>query len=69
MKWSSRIRQLQDAGFTLQEIGEAIGLTVGGVGDLAVGRNEAPRGDAAIKLHALHLKHCNGKRRRTASAR
>ena len=53
----------------MQEIGEAIGLTVGGVGDLAVGRNEAPRGDAAIKLHALHLKHCNGKRRRTASAR
>jgi DNA-binding transcriptional MerR regulator len=62
--WSKRIRALQDAGFTLQEIGEVIGLTVGGVGDLAVGRNEAPRGEAALKLHAMHLKHCNGKRRR-----
>ena len=63
--WSRRIRALQKAGFSLREIGEQIGLTIGAVGDLAVGRNEEPRASAAFKLHELHLKHCsNGKRTR-----
>jgi transcriptional regulator with XRE-family HTH domain len=58
MNWSQRIRQLQKSGLTLQEIADQIGLTKSGVGDLAVGRNEQPRADAAFKLHDLHLKHC-----------
>ena len=57
--WSRRIRALQKAGFSLREIGDEIGLTIGAVGDLAVGRNEEPRASAAFKLHELHLKYCS----------
>lgn len=57
MKWSTRIRQLQANGWTYREIGEAIGLTTGAVGDLAVGRREQPRADAGLKLQALHLQY------------
>jgi len=62
MNWSQRIRQLQKSGLTLQEIADQIGLTKSGVGDLAVGRNEQPRGDAALKLLDLHLKRCSARR-------
>jgi len=54
--WSERIRELQAAGFTLAAIGEAVGLATSSVGDLAVGRNLEPKGDAALKLHELHAK-------------
>ena len=52
--WASRIRDLQDAGMTLAEIGTEVGLSTSSVGDIATGRTESPRGDAALKLHALH---------------
>lgn len=46
---------------TYAEIGEAVGLTTGAIGDLASGRTESPRGDAALALHQLHLDRCASK--------
>jgi transcriptional regulator with XRE-family HTH domain len=69
MKWSDRIRQLQASGLTLQEIADSIGLTKSAVGDLAVERNEQPRAEAALKLHALHLQRCRNGRRPRPRAR
>ena len=56
--WSKRIRALQKKGFSLRDISDAIGLSRGAVGDLAVGRNDAPKGDVALALDALHREHC-----------
>lgn len=60
--WSSRIRDLQGTDLTLAEIAERIGLTPSAVGDLATGRTEEPRGDAAVKLHELHRERCGKER-------
>jgi transcriptional regulator with XRE-family HTH domain len=57
-KWAERIRELQAAGMTLAEIGARIGLATSTVGDLANGRSESPRGEAALKLHSLHENTC-----------
>ena len=46
------------SGFSLRDISDAIGLSRGAVGDLAVGRNQSPKGDAALALDALHREHC-----------
>ena len=56
--WAERIRDLQAAGMTLSAIGEAIELTTGAVGDIASGRTESPRGNAALKLDQLHRARC-----------
>ena len=56
--WSIRIRALQKAGYSLRDISDAINLSRGAVGDLAVGRNGSPKGDAALALDALHREHC-----------
>lgn len=58
--WAERIRALQAAGLTLSAIGSEVGLATSTIGDLANGRSESPRGDAAIKLHALYERVCNG---------
>jgi RIO-like serine/threonine protein kinase len=54
--WQSRVADLREH-MTLAEIGAAIGMTTGGVGDIASGRTKSPRGECALKLHALHRKH------------
>lgn len=64
--WAERISDLQEAGFTLADIGEKIGLATSTVGDIATGRSSSPRGDAALKLHELHEKHRPSKRQRAA---
>lgn len=56
--WASRIRDLQAAGMLQSEIGDAIGLAVSSVSDLANERTKEPRGDAAMKLHELHTQRC-----------
>jgi transcriptional regulator with XRE-family HTH domain len=56
--WAKRIRDLQAAGMLQSEIGEACGLAVSTISDLANERSAEPRGEAAIKLHELHLKRC-----------
>lgn len=56
--WAERIRALQDKGLTLSRIGEEVGLATSSVSDLANGRSASPRGEAALKLHALHERVC-----------
>jgi transcriptional regulator with XRE-family HTH domain len=57
--WQSRVADLRkEANMTLAEIGKAIGMTTGGVGDIASGRTKSPRGEVAMSLHALHRKRC-----------
>lgn len=52
--WASIISDLQSAGMTYAEIGSEIGVAGSTVGDLASGRSKSPRGNAAVKLFALH---------------
>lgn len=56
--WASRIRDLQSIGMTFSEIGEQVGLATSSIGDLANGYTTSPRGDAAVKLHLLHVEKC-----------
>lgn len=56
--WASRIKDLQASGLTLLQIGTLTGLAPSTVGDLATGRSASPRGEAAVKLHELHLDRC-----------
>ena len=58
--WAKRIRDLQEAGLKLSEIGEKIGMSTSGVGDIANDRTESPRGDAALALDKLHREMCPG---------
>lgn len=57
--WATRVRDLQEVGMTLSEIGDEIGMATSSVGDIANGRSASPRGDAALKLHALHQLKCS----------
>lgn len=61
--WASRIEDLQegDNGLTLAEIAEQIGVAASTVGDLKTGRSASPRGEAALKLDALHRLRCTNK--------
>lgn len=63
--WSQRIADLRESGLTLREIGELVGMSTGGVSDIAQGRTTQPSGDAAIALHQLHQRKC-ARRRRSA---
>lgn len=62
--WSSRIKELREAGLTLAQIGERTGLAPSSVSDIEQGRSESPRGDAAILLHELHKELCVPKTKR-----
>ena len=54
--WQQRIKALRDAGMTLSQISTAIGLSIGGVGDLSAGRTMSPRADVGMRLYELHRK-------------
>jgi transcriptional regulator with XRE-family HTH domain len=56
--WAKRIRDLRELGMTLAEIGTEIGIATSSVSDIATGRTKEPGGDAALKLHGLHLERC-----------
>ena len=58
LTWKTRIDDLRACGMTLAEIGEHIGLSTMAVCDLGNGHTKSPRGDAALKLHALHAERC-----------
>lgn len=66
--WASRIKDLQALGMTQKEIGEHIGLATSTVSDIVNGWSKAPGGEAAIKLHELHIIRCpQGRRASTAT--
>lgn len=52
--WKTRIDDLRTRGMTLSEIGEQVGLSTGAVSDIANGHTQSLRGEAALKLDALH---------------
>lgn len=56
--WAKRIRDLQDAGMTLADIGEKVDLATSTVSDIANERTKEPGGDAALKLDRLHRRKC-----------
>jgi transcriptional regulator with XRE-family HTH domain len=58
--WASRIDDLQKSGLTQAEIAEQIGVAPSTVGDLKSKRSASPRGEAALKLDALHRLRCAG---------
>lgn len=66
MDWRTLVNDLRGKGLTLAEIGAAIGMTTGGVGDISSGRTKSPRGEVALKLHALWLERCGKKSRKAA---
>lgn len=54
INWSDRIKALEAKGWSLTEIGKAIGKSPQGVSDIKQGRTKEPGGMAAVKLHHLH---------------
>lgn len=52
---------------TLAEIGESIGMATSSVSDVANGYTKEPGGNAALKLHELHLERCNTKTARKSA--
>ena len=57
--WASIIGDLQSAGMTYAQIGEAIGAAGSTVGDLASGRSQSPRATNAFALLRLHASRLN----------
>jgi transcriptional regulator with XRE-family HTH domain len=47
-----------DAGLKQSEIGSLCGMATSTVSDIANGRIKEPGGDAALKLHDLHIARC-----------
>ena len=66
--WASRIQDLRAEGMTLAQLGEQVGLSVPSVLDLEKGRTKSPRGDAAMRLQALHKARARNAKRARATA-
>ena len=52
--WANRIKALEARGWSLTEIGRAIGKSPQTVSDLKQGRTREPGGMAAVNLHHLY---------------
>ncbi len=52
--WADRIKTLEQRGWSLTEIGRAIGKSPQTVSDLKQGRTKEPGGMAAVNLHHLY---------------
>ncbi|HDS1091567.1 TPA: helix-turn-helix transcriptional regulator [Stenotrophomonas maltophilia] len=52
--WADRIKALEERGWSLTEIGRAIGKSPQTVSDLKQGRTKEPGGMAAVQLHHLY---------------
>jgi len=52
--WAERIKALEARGWSLTEIGRAIGKSPQAVSDLKQERTKEPGGMAAVQLHHLH---------------
>lgn len=66
--WASTIGDLQSAGMTYAQIGEAIGAAGSTVGDLASGRSQSPRATTAFALLRLHASRLNETQSGTSDA-
>lgn len=54
MTWSDRIKALEAIGWSLTEIGRAVGKSPQTISDIKQGRVREPGGMAAVRLHKLH---------------
>lgn len=52
--WADRIKALEQRGWSLTEIGRAIGKSPQTVSDIKQGRTKEPGGMAAVQLHHLY---------------
>lgn len=52
--WADRIKALEGRGWSLTDIGRAIGKSPQTVSDIKQGRTKEPGGMAAVQLHHLH---------------
>jgi len=50
MNWKKHIHALREAGMTLEQIAEAMGVSTSAIYELLAGRTKSPRADAAIRL-------------------
>lgn len=51
--WADKIAALEASGWSLTELGRAIGLSPQALSDIKQGRTNEPRGMAAVRLHAM----------------
>lgn len=51
--WSSKIAGLQALGWSLKELGQAVGISAQALSDIKQGRTKSPSGMAAVRLHEL----------------
>jgi hypothetical protein len=54
ISWRDRINELRGLPMTYREIADQVGVSPQTLCDIARGRHSAPRGDAALRLDALH---------------
>jgi transcriptional regulator with XRE-family HTH domain len=64
LTWQSRLKALRKKGLTLVELGQRVGLSPGAVSDIEQGRTREPTGDAALRIHELHLELCGPPRQK-----
>lgn len=56
MNWAIVVCDLEKLGWSLTNIGRAIGLSPQAVSDIKQGRTKAPSGMAAVRLHELSVR-------------
>lgn len=62
--WQEKIKAINKAGMTYEQIGTEVGCATSTIGDLAIGRSKSPNGMTAVNLAALYEKVERQRRRR-----
>lgn len=69
MTWAQRIKDLEARGWSLADLGKAVGKSAQAVSDIKQGRTKEPGGMAAVKLHHLHSTGARPPEKAAAEAR
>lgn len=64
--WKEKLIALKDSGMSFVDIGRRVGLSPQAISDIRHDRTNEPSGMAAVRLHALYVKHT---RRASTNAR
>lgn len=54
--WAEKVGELKASGMTYADIADAVGSRISTIGSLATGKAKSPRGDLALRLHALYTR-------------
>lgn len=57
MDWKTHIRSLLDAGASVNDLAERMGVSPNAVREIMAGRTKSPNADAALKLSKLKPRH------------